>query len=259
MDLELTGLTTLVTGASRGIGFAIAQAFAREGCHVRMAARTAADLETARSKILAESQVGITTHALDLSEKGNINALARRCSKVDILVNNAGGITSGHLREIDEARWRASWELTVFGYINLTREIYRSMCARKSGVIVNVIGVAGERLRQDYIAGGTGNAALMAFTRNLGGERVDHQVRVVDVNPGQIETDRLRARLEKRAQAELGNKNRWRELVEDPPLGRLARPEEVANAVLYLSSARASYISGTIITVDGGRAVRHGS
>lgn len=257
MNLELSGFTALVTGASRGIGFAVARAFAREGCHVHMAARTAADLESARATILGESRVNITTHALDLGISANISELAQRCGDVDILVNNAGGIPSGHLLDIDETRWRQSWELKVFGYINLTREIYRRMCARKRGVIVNVIGVAGERLRQDYIAGGTGNAALMAFTRNLGGESVDHQVRVVGINPGQIETDRLRQRLEKRAAAELGDKNRWMELVEDPPFGRLARPDEVADSVLYLASARASYISGTILTVDGGRAVRH--
>ena len=257
MNLELSGLTAIVTGASRGIGFAIAQGLAREGCHLHLAARTAADLDAARTTILAESQVNITCHALDLGISTNIGELARRCAGVDILINNAGGIPSGHLLDIDEARQRASWELKVFGYINLTREIYRGMCARKRGVIVNVIGVAGERLRQDYIAGGTGNAALMAFTRNLGGDSPDHGVRVVGVNPGQIETDRLRVRLEKRAAAELGDKNRWLELVEDPPFGRLAQPDEVANAVLYLASARASYISGTILTVDGGRAVRH--
>jgi len=257
MNLELNGLTALVTGASRGIGFAIAQGFAREGCHLHMVARTAADLETARTKILQESKVNITTHVLDLGVSANIHELARRCGDIDILVNNAGGIPSGYLTDIDEERWRAAWELKVFGYINLTRDVYRAMCARKRGVIVNVIGVAGERLRQDYIAGGTGNAALMAFTKNLGGDSVDHGVRVVGINPGQIETDRLRLRLEKRAAAELGDKNRWLELVEDPPLGRLARPDEVADAVLYLASARASYISGTILTVDGGRAVRH--
>src|SRR5690606_5755625 len=143
--------------------------------------------------------------------------------------------------------------------INLTREIYRRMRERRRGVIVNVIGVAGERLRQDYIAGGTGNAALMAFTKNLGGESVDYGVRVVGVNPGQIETDRLRQRLERKAQEALGGAGRWRELVVDPPFGRLAQPEEVADTVIYLASARASYISGTIVTVDGGRAVRHTS
>jgi len=183
--------------------------------------------------------------------------LAQRCGDVDILINNAGSVPSGHLLEIDEARWRQSWELKVFGYINLTREIYRRMCLRRRGVIVNVIGVAGERLRQDYIAGGTGNAALMAFTKNLGGESVDYGVRVVGVNPGQVETDRLRQRLERKAQAELGEASRWRELVVSPPFGRLARSEEVADTVVYLASSRASYISGTIVTVDGGRAVRH--
>ena len=257
MNLELKGLTALVTGASRGIGLAVAQGLAREGCHLHLAARTQTDLDAAHARIAAECPVNITCHALDLGVSANMNELARRCKDIDILVNNAGGIPSGRLTDINEARWREAWELKVFGYINLTREIYRAMCARKRGVIINVIGVAGERLRQDYIAGSTGNAALMAFTSNLGGESVDHQVRVVGVNPGQIETDRLRARLEKRAQAELGDKNRWLELVEDPPFGRLATPDEVADSVVFLASKRASYISGTILTVDGGRAVRH--
>jgi len=257
MDLELKGLSALVTGASRGIGYAIAMGLAREGVNLHLAARSSADLETARTQILAQYPVKISTYPLDLSVSQNINQLAAQCADVDILINNAGSITSGRLGDIDEARWREAWELKVFGYINLTRALYKTMCQRRHGVIVNVIGVAGERLRQDYIAGSTGNAALMAFTRNLGGESVDHQVRVVGVNPGQIETDRLRQRLEKRAAKELGDPQRWRELIEDPPLGRLARPDEVADSVLYLASARASYISGTILTVDGGRAVRH--
>lgn len=257
MDLELAGLTALVTGASRGIGLAIAQGLAREGCNLHLAARTAADLNAASSRILETSKVDIHCHALDLAQSGCMAQLARHCGDVDILINNAGSVPSGHLLDIDEARWRQSWELKVFGYINLTREVYRRMSARRRGVIVNVIGVAGERLRQDYIAGGTGNAALMAFTRNLGGESVDYGVRVVGVNPGQIETDRLRLRLERKAKEELGDSSRWRELVINPPFGRLAQAEEVADTVIYLASARASYISGTIVTVDGGRAVRH--
>jgi NAD(P)-dependent dehydrogenase (short-subunit alcohol dehydrogenase family) len=120
-----------------------------------------------------------------------------------------------------------------------------------------VIGISGERLRANYIAGSTGNAALMAFTRTLGGGSVDHGVRVVGVNPGQIDTDRLRERLEPKALAALGDRNRWREMIERPPLGRLGRTDEIADAVLFLASAGASYISGTILTVDAGRAVRN--
>ena len=257
MELNLKGLTALVTGASRGIGFAIAQELAREGCHLHLAARTAADLESARKKIMDESDVRVGCHALDLSEGESIAKLAERCSQVDILVNNAGGIPSARLTELDEARWRKAWDLKVFGYINLTREIYRVMQEKRRGAIVNVIGVSGERLRQDYIAGSTGNAALMAFTKTLGGESVDYGVRVVGVNPGQIDTDRLRSRYESRAKAELGDAGRWRELIKNAPFGRLARADEIADAVVWLASSRASYVSGTILTVDGGRAVRN--
>jgi NAD(P)-dependent dehydrogenase (short-subunit alcohol dehydrogenase family) len=257
MELKLLGSSALVTGASRGIGFAIAQALAREGVHLHLAARTAPDLESARRKILDESDVRIGCHALDLSAPESITTIAERCSQVDILVNNAGGIPAARLTELDEARWRKAWELKIFGYINLTRELYRNMRERRSGVIVNVIGVSGERLRQDYIAGSTGNAALMAFTRTLGGESVDYGVRVIGVNPGQIDTDRLRSRYEERAVAELGDANRWRELITNAPFGRLARADEIADVVVFLASQRASYVSGTIVTVDGGRAVRN--
>ena len=257
MNLELSGLTALVTGASRGIGLAIAHGLAREGCNLHLASRTEKDLESARTAILRHSQVAIACHALDIAVSAGAAGLAERCADVDILINNAGSIPSGHLSDMDEARWRAGWELKVFGYINLTREIYRRMRDRRRGVIVNVIGVSGERPRQDYIAGVTGNAALMAFTRTLGGESVDYGVRVVGVNPGQVETDRLRERLQRKAQAELGDAGRWHEMVVTPPFGRLAQPEEIADTVVYLASARASYVSGTILTVDGGRAVRN--
>src|SRR5687767_2517973 len=117
MDLKLAGLTALVTGASRGIGFAIAQGLAREGCHLHLAARTAADLEAARKKILDECDVRVGCHALDLAASASIAKLAERCSQVDILVNNAGAIPSARLLELDEDRWRKAWDLKVFGYI----------------------------------------------------------------------------------------------------------------------------------------------
>jgi len=257
MDLKLAGQTALVTGASRGIGLAIAQEFAREGVNLRLAARTAADLDSARADVLAAGKVNVECHALDLSRSESQAQLASRCADVDILVNNAGAIPAGTIDAVTESRWREAWDLKVFGYINLTRTIYARMCQRKAGVIINVIGVAGERVRANYIAGTTGNAALMAFTRALGGASVDHQVRVIGVNPGQIETDRLRRRLEAQAKAELGDAARWRELVKDPPMGRIGRPDEIADMVVFLASSRASFVSGTIVTVDAGRAARN--
>lgn len=257
MDLELKGRTALVTGASRGIGYAIALGLAREGVAVHIVARTAADVEAACANIRAQSAVKVNGYALDLAQPGSIARLAQDCGEVDILVNNAGAIPQGDLIAVDEARWREAWELKVFGYINLSREIYRRMIARGSGVIINVVGVSGERLRADYIAGSTGNAAMMAFSRTLGGQSVDHGVRVVAVNPGQIVTDRLLSRLTKQAREKLGDADRWPELAKNAPFGRYGRPEEIADVVVFLASPRASYMSGTVVTVDAGRAVRN--
>jgi NAD(P)-dependent dehydrogenase (short-subunit alcohol dehydrogenase family) len=256
MDLEIAGLTALVTGASRGIGFAVARRFALEGCNVHLASRSAPDLEAARRKILQESKVQVTCHALDLSCRESIVRLAAECGDLDILVNNAGAIPQGDLLTVDDDRWREAWDLKVFGYINLTRAIYARMRERKRGVVVNVIGTAGERPAPVYIAGTAGNAALMAFSRALGGESVDYGVRVLGVNPGATETERARKRIEKLAETKFGDASRWRELTKSAPLGRLATSDELADVIVFMASARASYVSGTIVTVDGGRTVR---
>lgn len=257
MDLKLTGRTALVTGGSRGIGFGVAQLLAAEGCHLHLASRNATTLDAARAKLTAEHGVNITVHALDLSTLENAAKLVAACGPVDILVNNAGAIPFGGLVEVDAQRWRESWNLKVFGTIDLTRAIYARMRERRSGVVINVIGVSGERLRADYLTGTTGNAGLMAFTRALGGESVDYGVRVVGVNPGKINTERMQMVLENQAEKLLGDRNRWPEMMKNAPLGRLGRPEEIADAVAFLASPRASYISGTIVTIDAGLAARN--
>jgi NAD(P)-dependent dehydrogenase (short-subunit alcohol dehydrogenase family) len=256
MDLELTGKSALVTGASQGIGLAVAESLAAEGCDLHLVSRSREKLEKARAGLLARHSCNIDIHPFDLSKSSSIKEVAALAGSVDILVNNAGSIPQGDLLAIDEATWRAAWELKVFGFINLTREIYRAMRQRNSGVIVNIIGSAGERPSPGYIAGTTGNAGLMQFTRALGGESVDFGIRVIGVNPGNTETERQTLRWEARAAAEFGDKSRWRELVTDSPFGRLATPREVADVVAFLASRRASYVSGTIVTVDGGRMAR---
>ena len=167
MDLGIAGRSVLITGSSKGIGLACAHAFAAEGCDVHLVARTAEDLERARADIAGRYQVKVTASALDLSDSANVNRLVEIAGDVDILVNNAGAIPGGPIDEIDEARWRAAWDLKVFGYINMTRAFLAKMKARGSGVIVNDIGTGGEKLDYDYIAGAAGNASMMAFTRRL--------------------------------------------------------------------------------------------
>jgi NAD(P)-dependent dehydrogenase (short-subunit alcohol dehydrogenase family) len=256
MDLDLAGKTALVTGASKGIGRAVARMLAAEGCDVILVARTAADLERARDDIRAQHNVAVTAVPLDLSQGDAARALARDFPAIDILVNNAGAIPGGTLEEIDEPRWRQAWDLKIFGYVNLCRAYFALMKARRRGVIVNIIGSAGERLDSAYIAGSTGNAALMAFTRALGAAAPDAGLRVVGINPGPVSTDRLVTLLKKRAQDRLGDAERWPELTKTMPFGRPATPEEIAAMAAFLASDRSAYTTGTIVTIDGGNAHR---
>ena len=256
MELGLSGRTALVTGGSRGLGFGTARLLAAEGCHLHLASRSGADLEAAKRRIKEAHEVDVTCHAMDLGSGDNVRALARACADVDILVNNAGAIPHGSVSDLDEKRFREGWELKVFGFVNLTRELYRNMCERRSGVIVNVIGGAGERPSADYIAGSMGNASLMALTRALGAESPRFNVRVVGVNPGATETDRVTVRLKAQAEKALGSAERWRELTTGNPFGRLATVDEVVNTIVFLCSELSSYTTGTIVTVDGGAAWR---
>jgi len=256
MDLKLSGRSALITGGSRGIGFGVAQSLAAEGCNLHLSSRNAADLDAARSKILASHKVNVTNHALDLAVSENAKKLGQACRDVDILVNNAGAIPQGALTGLEETTWRESWNLKVFGYINLAREIYAAMCERKRGVIINIIGGAGERPTAGYIAGSMANAGLMAFSRALGAESPNHGVRVVGLNPSATATDRGVMRWRNLAQKDLGDPERWRELTKSFPFGRPATVEEVADVVTFLCSDRASYVSGTIVSVDGGASAR---
>jgi NAD(P)-dependent dehydrogenase (short-subunit alcohol dehydrogenase family) len=252
MELNLRGRKALVTGASKGIGLATARILAAEGCDLVMVARSAADLAAARDSIVAQHDVAVAVVPLDLSQGDAARKLAQDHPEVQILVNNAGAIPGGTVEEIDEARWRQAWDLKVFGYINLCRAYFGLMKARGRGVIVNIIGSAGERLDAAYIAGSTGNAGLMAFTRALGGASPAAGLRVVGINPGPVATDRLITLLRKRAQDELGDAERWTELVKPMPFGRAAKPEEIAAMAAFLASDLAGYTSGTIVTIDGG-------
>jgi NAD(P)-dependent dehydrogenase (short-subunit alcohol dehydrogenase family) len=252
MDLNLAGKTALITGGSKGIGLAVARLLAAEGCSLHLAARTEADLIAARDELNQTHGAQVTIHAADLSDGDRMRQLASDTAGIDILVNNAGAIPFGNIEMVDEETWRNAWDLKVLGYVNLIRAVYPAMIARKSGAIVNVLGTAGERPTPSYLAGSMGNASLMAMTVALGGESVGQGVRVVGVNPGLIETERMMTMNKARAVAKFGDETRWREFLADMPQARAGAPEEVADLVAFLASDRASWISGTIVTIDGG-------
>jgi hypothetical protein len=259
MDLGLRGKVALVTGGSKGIGRAVAQTLAAEGATVHIVARDAAAIARAAAEIAETTGAAVVGHTADLSDGTSVVPLLDAVGPLDILVNNAGAIPAGDIAAVDEARWRAAWDLKVFGYINMARAAFARMKAAGGGVIVNVTGLAADKPDFNYVAGTPANAALNAFTRALGGHGPDHGVRVVAVSPGAVQTDRIVTLMRTRAETEFGDPDQWQRYLGALPQGRAAYPAEVANVVAFAASPAASWLSGVVITVDGGQNARSGS
>ena len=245
MNLDLKGKSVLITGGSKGIGLACAKTFAAEGCRVHVASRNKATLESAAKAIRGE----IRMHATDLRDGNALRKLAEACADVDILVNNAGDIPGGTIEAVDEAKWRHAWELKVFGYVNLTRELFGRMKARKSGVIVNVIGMAGEHPSFEYLCGSVANAGLGAFTKAMGKGSTAFGVRVLGVHPPATRTDRIVPLMKAAAKEKLGDESRWEELIGTGSFGQMIEPEQVADMVAFLTAPRGGKLSGVMINL----------
>lgn len=252
MDMHLHGKKVLITGASQGIGAGLAESFAAEGCSLTLVARSADKLKALADSITAKYKIAVHCLALDLTASGSVEKIAAQAGDTDILVNNAGTIPGGNLWEVDAQRWREGWQLKVFGYIDMTRTFYALMKARGGGVILNNIGMAAEAFDFDYVAGTTGNAALVAFTRAVGGKSLKDNVRVVGVNPGPVATERIEKIFRARAEATFGDVSRINELTSKLPLGRPAAVSELTELFVFLASPHSAYTSGVVFTVDGG-------
>jgi NAD(P)-dependent dehydrogenase (short-subunit alcohol dehydrogenase family) len=252
MELGLAGKSVLITGGSKGIGKAAAHRFASEGCSLHLSARTAGDLEVARDELRRATNARIEIHPFDLLAPGVPARLAAATSKCDIVINNAAATPTGPIEEAVEAKWREGLELKVVATCLLTREFYLRMKERRQGVICNVIGNCGERPDPEIIIATVTNTGMMGFTRALGSVSPRHGVRVFGINPGPTLTERLEKLMRKKSEDRTGDAERWAELAAPLPMGRAATPEEVGDMIVYSCSARGSYISGTIITVDGG-------
>lgn len=253
MDLQLQGKRVLITGGSKGIGLAIAQAFAAEGAMPILVSRTRSQLDQAVQTIQSQHHIQAQTVEADLSLAGSAEKLRDAVGDIDVLVNNAGAIPGGSLHDVTEEKWRHAWELKVYSYINLTRAYLPVMEKKGAGVIANIIGMAGAAPRYEYICGSAANAALMAFTQGLGGGTVRQGVRVFGINPSPTRSDRMQGMLEQQATTKLGDASRWHELTMGLPFGRLAEPDELSRLTVFCASPLCGYLSGTVIHVDGGQ------
>jgi NAD(P)-dependent dehydrogenase (short-subunit alcohol dehydrogenase family) len=249
MDLGLKGRRVLITGGSKGIGLACAQRFAAEGCSLALVSRDQGRLDAARAAIRAQHPVEVTLHAADLRDGAAVKRVAAAAGAVDILVNNAGDIPGGSVLDIDEAQWRHAWDLKVFGYVNMTREVLGGMKARGRGVIVNVIGMAGEKPSYEYICGAVANAGLAAFTKGLGGKTPEFGVRVVAVHPPATRTDRIMTLVRNVAKQKYGDESKADEVLASGSFGRVIEPEQVADTVAFLASDRAGQLSGVVLNL----------
>jgi len=254
MELNLNNKTALITGASKGIGKAIAESMANEGCNLILTARSTDKLNELKANLQKKHNISVEVIAIDLSKKNAVEKVNDFCSEIDILINNAGAIPPGNISDINEDTWRNAWDLKVFGYINLTRLIYNKMKDAKKGVILNIIGSAGQKPMYNYIAGTTANAGLMAFTKALSNGSTANGIRVLGINPGFTTSDRLITMMKGKAKEQFNDESRWEELFKDLPFKRAAKAEEVADLTTFLVSPRCDYISGTIIAIDAGHA-----
>ena len=216
-----------------------------------LVSRSQDDLEEVAERL--RPQASVKTFSADLADSSQLEAVVAYAGDMDILVNNAGAIPPGDIETVTEDVWRTAWDLKVFGYINLCRLAFARM-RQTGGVIINIIGGAGEKPTAGYIAGSSGNAALMALTKALGGIAPKDNIRVVGVNPGLVFTERLENALRSQAEKRTGDPDRWHELVDAryPP----GQPEHIADLVAFLASDKSSNTTGTIVTCDGGYASR---
>jgi 3-oxoacyl-[acyl-carrier protein] reductase len=242
---QLENQIAVVTGAGRGIGRAISLKFTSEGADVVCVSRTAENSEKVAAEVRALGRKA-WAFAVDVSDAAAVSAAAEKilaeCGKVDILINNAGVTRDGLLMRMSDADWDCVLNTNLKGAFLFTKAFTRSFVKQRSGRIINVasiIGLIGNAGQANYAAS---KAGLIGFTQSIAKELGSRGITVNALAPGFIETD-MTAALSDKMKAEL---------LEKIPLNSLGQPEDIANAALFLASSAARYITGQVLTVDGG-------
>ena len=256
MELGLADRIVVVTGASKGIGYACAEAFAREGARVVLVSRSSENLDAALARFptIRHKPVAIVA---DLTRAAEAQAMVKRVENelgpIDVLVNSAGAARRYAPADLDANAWHAAMDAKYFSYIHPLDAVVKRMAARGRGAIVNIVGSGGKVANPVHLPGGAANAALMLATVGLAAAFGPKGIRVNAINPGATLTERLKeglaveAKMTGLSETELLKRSEAR-----IPLGRLGTPEEIARVALFLASDQASYVTGAIVPMDGG-------
>ena len=257
MDLGIAGRVAIVTGGSRGIGRAVAERLCREGASVALCARNRDSLSEAQRTLEALGSGRVLAIEADLTDTAAaervVEAAATAWGRIDILVNNAGAARGIPFDDLTEELWLENLKLKLFGYLRMARLVLPHLRRNGWGRIVNVAGLAGLQPSPLTMPVGLNNAGILNVMKALADAEAPHNILVTTVCPGPILTERQTRLLQDAARAKgVSVAEAEREATGAIPLKRMGRPEEVADAVAFLASERASYITGSLVLTDGG-------
>jgi 3-oxoacyl-[acyl-carrier protein] reductase len=257
MDLGLKGKTALVTASSKGIGKAVAEELASEGCNVAICSRTKDDLESVADDLKRKFGVDVSWSVCDLNKSPDIentfNIVIKQFGKIDILVNNCGGPSAGFFRDFVEEEWVSAFEQVFLSVVRFSKLVIPGMIAKQWGRIVNITSISVKQPIDNLILSNSFRSGIIGFSKSLSNEFAKYNVTVNNVAPGYTLTNRLYDLAVSRAKhSGLSHEEVLADMAKQVPMNRLARPEEIGALVTYLCSNHAGYITGNTIQVDGG-------
>jgi NAD(P)-dependent dehydrogenase (short-subunit alcohol dehydrogenase family) len=253
METDLKGRVGIVTGASRGIGRAIALQLSGEGMRIVLAARSEDQLAEVAKTCPAESYVFSADLRLEESSKKLIDFAVEKFGRIDLLVNNAGATKRGDFLLLSEDDWQDGFALKFFSTVRCSRAAWPFLMKTK-GSIVNIVGIGGRTGNAEFAIGGAANAAILNLTKVLADRGLNDGVRVNAINPSTIKTERLQIRIDKiAADRNISVEQAASEMAKKLGVARFGDPSEIATAVVFLASSMSSYCQGTILDVDGGQ------
>ena len=257
MDSGLREKVAIVTGSSDGIGFTVAHLLAVEGARVVVCARREAKLQEARDRIVKETGAEVLAVQCDVRRLDDVQRLVgdtlQRFGAIHILINNAGSVPSIKFTDVSDAQWYEYLERKLMGFLRVSREVVPHVQKAGWGRIINVAGTAGWEPSNTGMAVGLNNAAVMNWTKSMSLQYASDGILVNTVAPGSIDTPRQVANRQRESDVTGRSVEELRKArVKDIPLGRLGRPDEVANLIVFLASECSSYVTGTCVTIDGG-------